>query len=65
MYLYLRNKNVRARVLVFNLCFSATHWRFLFETAAKHVVRYVKRCLTESAQSYVFLWDQVVISIAY
>ncbi len=50
----------RARVHVFNPCFSATQWTFLFETAAKRAVRYVKRCRTDSAQRYVFLWDQVV-----
>ncbi len=37
------------------LCFSATQWTFLFETAAKRAVKYVKRCHTESAQRYIFL----------
>ncbi len=53
MYLYLRNKNV------FNLCFSTTQWTFLFETAAKHAMKYVKQCRTESVQKNKFLWDQV------
>ncbi len=46
----------------FYLCFSATLWTFLFETVAKHAVRYVKQCRTESAQRYVFIWDQVEFS---
>ncbi len=35
-------------------CFSNTQWTFLFETAAKRAVRYVKRCRTERAQRYGF-----------
>ncbi len=40
MYLYLRNQN--ARFHVFNLYFSTTQWTFLFKSAAKCAVRYVK-----------------------
>ncbi len=54
MYLYLRNRNVPGFTY-----FSATQWIFIFETAAKRIVRYIKRCRTESAQRYVFLKDQV------
>ncbi len=40
MYLYLHNKNVPG--FTYLTCFSASQWTFLFETAAKRAVRYVK-----------------------
>ncbi len=65
-YLYLRNKNVpgfTSSGFRVHLCFSTTQWAFLFETAAKRAV--IKRCRTECAQRYVFLWDQVEFNGPY
>ncbi len=50
-------------VHIFFLCFSVTHWTFLFETAVNPAVRYIKRCRTESAQRYAFLWDRVALDM--
>ncbi len=63
MYLYQHNKNVPGFTYL-TCVFSATQWTFLLKLRWKRAVRYVKRCHTESAQRYVFLWDQVVYKLA-